>query len=204
MDRKSHWENVYANRSPDELGWFQIEPTLSLELITKEELSTDATIIDVGGGASSLSLNLFDAGYKNLTVLDISAIALNHAKEAFGEFSDKVEWIESDITEFNPPHSYDVWHDRAAFHFLLDAEDRATYVDVLNSALNVGGYLVLAAFAIGGPEKCSGQKIMQHDITTLAHELGDGYRLLEQRAEQHNTPDGNEQEFNYFRFIRER
>jgi len=203
VDRISHWENVYANRSPDELGWFQIEPTLSLELITKEELSTDASIIDVGGGASTLSLKLFDAGYKNLTILDISAISLNHSKEVFGESADKVTWIESDITEFNPTHSYDVWHDRAVFHFLLDADDRAHYVDVLNNTLNVGGYLVLAAFAVGGPEKCSGQEIIQYDITTLAHELGSGYRLLEQRSEQHNTPDGNEQQFNYFRFIRE-
>ncbi len=175
-----------------------------MDLITKEDLSTEAAIIDVGGGASSLVFKLFDTGYKNLSLLDISAIALAHAKEAFGEFRDKIEWIESDITEFNPPHSYDVWHDRAVFHFLVNAEDRAKYVDVLNGALNVGGYLVLAAFAPGGPEKCSGQEIMQHDLATMAHELGDGYRLLEQRSELHNTPGGKDQQFNYFRFIRER
>ena len=204
MDRKKHWENMYASRSPDEVSWFQLEPTLSLELITKDELSTEAAIIDVGGGASSLSERLFDAGNKNLTVLDISAIALNHAKEAFGELADKVEWIENDITEFSPPHSYDVWHDRAVFHFLTEAEDRTQYMETLNNALNVGGYLVLAAFAPGGPEKCSGVEIMQYDLDSLTQELGDGYRLLEQRSELHNTPSDKEQQFNYFRFIREK
>ncbi len=203
MDKKSHWENLYSNKAPDEVSWFQHEPTFSLELITKEELSTEAAIIDVGGGASKLTPRLFDKGYKNLSVLDISATALDHAKEAFGEIANKMEWIESDITEFNPPHSYDVWHDRAVFHFLTKAEDRTKYIEILNSALNVGGYLVLAAFAIGGPEKCSGLEIVQYDLDTLAQELGDDYRLLEQRTELHNTPSGKEQQFNYFRFIRE-
>lgn len=203
MDRKSHWENVYANRSPEEVGWFQTEPALSLELITKEELSTEAAIIDVGGGASTLSQHLFDAGYTNLTILDISAIALNHAQENFGESSSKVQWIESDITDFNPPRSYDVWHDRAVFHFLTEAEDRAKYVDIVSAGLNVGGILIIAAFAIDGPDKCSGIEIMQHDLDTLIQTFGDGYRLLEQRPEVHTTPDGEEQQFNYFRFIRE-
>jgi len=205
VDRKTHWDNVYATKSADEVSWFQHEPTISLELITKESLSTDAVIIDVGGGNSTLSLKLFDSGYHNLTILDISAIALSNAKVAFGEASTKkVKWIESDITEFVAPHPYDVWHDRAVFHFLTEAEDRAKYIDALNNALKVGGYLVIAAFAIGGPEKCSGLEIMQHDLDTLAQELGDGYRLLEQRSELHNTPAGDEQQFNYFRFIRER
>lgn len=203
MDKKSHWENMYANRSPDAVSWFQLEPTLSLELITKEELSTEATIIDVGGGASSLGLKLFDAGYKNLTILDISAIALSHAKEALGEFADKIEWVEEDITQFAAPHPYDVWHDRAVFHFLTESEDRTKYIEVLNNSLNIGGYLLLAAFAIGGPEKCSGLDIVQYDLDTLTRELGNGYRLLEQRSELHTTPDGKEQHFNYFRFIRE-
>ena len=203
MDKKSHWENMYANRSPDAVSWFQLEPTLSLELITKEELSTEASIIDVGGGASSLGLKLFDAGYKNLTVLDISVIALSHAKEALGEFADKIEWLEEDITQFAAPQPYDVWHDRAVFHFLTENEDRVKYIEVLNNSLNVGGYLLIAAFALGGPEKCSGLKIVQYDLDTLTRELGDGYRLLEQRSELHNTPGGKEQHFNYFRFIRE-
>jgi len=194
---------MYANRSPDAVSWFQLEPTLSLELITKEELSTEATIIDVGGGASSLGLRLFDAGYKNLTILDISAIALSHAKEALGEFADKIEWVEEDITQFAAPHPYDVWHDRAVFHFLTESEDRTKYIEVLNNSLNIGGYLLLAAFAIGGPEKCSGLDIVQYDLDTLTRELGNGYRLLEQRSELHTTPDGKEQHFNYFRFIRE-
>lgn len=203
MDRKSHWENVYANRSPEEVGWFQLEPTLSIELITREELSTDATIIDVGGGASTLGQRLFDTGYTNLSILDISAIALNHAQESFGDSASKVQWIETDVTEFSSSSTYDVWHDRAVFHFLTEAEDRAKYVDVVNNALNVGGYLIIAAFAIDGPEKCSGIEIMQHNLDTLTQTFGDGYRLLEQRPEVHTTPDGEEQEFNYFRFIRE-
>ena len=204
MDRKLHWDNTYASKPPEEVSWFQLEPTISFDLITKESLSTDAAIIDVGGGTSPLSQLLFDAGYKKLTVLDISAIALTHAQDSFGELANKVEWIESDITEFNPPHSYCVWHDRAVFHFLTEAEDRAKYIEILNNSLTVGGYLVLAAFAIGGPDKCSGLDIMQYDLETLSQELGDSYRLLEQRSELHITPDGGEQQFNYFRFIRER
>ncbi|MCW8888522.1 MAG: class I SAM-dependent methyltransferase [Gammaproteobacteria bacterium] len=204
MDRKSHWDNTYASKPIEEVSWFQQEPTISFELITKENLSTEATIIDVGGGASHLSQLLFDAGYQKLTVLDISAIALNHAQDSFGELSSKIEWIESDITEFSPPHPYCVWHDRAVFHFLTEAEDRARYVEILNNSLTVGGYLIIAAFAIGGPDKCSGLDIMQHDLETLNQQLGEDYRLLEQRSELHTTPDGSEQQFNYFRFIRER
>lgn len=204
MDRKSHWDNMYSIKPPEEVSWFQIEPAISLELITKESLSTEAAIIDIGGGTSSLSLRLFDAGYTSLTVLDISAVALHYSQARFGEQASKVDWIESDIIDFNPPQFYDVWHDRAVFHFLTEAEDRAKYVDILNHGLNIGGYLVLAAFAIGGPEKCSGLDIMQHSFDTLSLVLGDGYRLLEQRSELHITPGGTEQQFNYFRFIRER
>ncbi len=203
MDRKSHWENIYASSSPDETSWFQVEPALSLELITKEKLATAAAIIDVGGGAATLGQRLFDSGYTNLTILDISAIALKQAQEKFGESAAKVQWVEAHVTECNPPHHYDVWHDRAVFHFLTEAEDRAKYIDIINNALNVGGYLIIAAFAIGGPEKCSGLEIMQYDFDTLTQTLGGGYRLLDQRPEIHTTPDGKEQQFIYFRFIRE-
>lgn len=214
IDRKTHWENVYAKSSYLRVSWYQEEPALSLQLIRSTQISLDAPIIDVGGGASLLVDRLCDAGYSNLAVLDVSAQALAHAKDRLGykvrtgtvregslgcKVSD-VEWFEADVTQFNPPHRFSLWHDRAVFHFLTVQADRDQYLGVLNQALEPGGHLIIMAFAIGGPEKCSGLDIVQYDADKLSAELGPGFELVETGYEIHQTPAGKQQKFAYFRF----
>lgn len=201
-DRKAHWEAIYRDKSPLEVSWYQQEPALSLELIRRSGVGLDAPIIDVGGGASVLVDRLQAAGYTKLSVLDLSAQALTCARRRLGSAAEHIDWIEADITDFQPPRQYALWHDRAVFHFLTDAADRARYVEVLQRALSPGGHLIIAAFAIGGPEKCSGLDIVQYDADKLLAALGPGFELVETRAEAHITPAGGEQQFNYFRFIK--
>lgn len=201
-DRKAHWENIYKDKSALEVSWYQSEPLLSLRLIHNAQLASDAAIIDVGGGASVLIDHLCDEGCSNVAVLDISANALACAKERLGDKAKNVEWFDEDVTSFNPPHPFSLWHDRAVFHFLTDSSDRHSYVEVLNRALISGGHLIIAAFAIGGPEKCSGLDIVQYDAEKLKAELGDGFELLEELTELHLTPSNAEQQFSYFHFVR--
>lgn len=203
MDRKSHWENIYRNKSPLEVSWFQKEPALSLQLIRNSGFSTEAAIIDIGGGASLLVDRLSEQGFRHLAVLDISGVAINQAKQRLGPTAEQIEWFETDVTTFVPPHLYDIWHDRAVFHFLTDATDRKLYVETLKRALNPAGNLILAAFAIGGPTKCSGLDVVQYDHEKLERELGDGFSLAEQVSETHITPANKEQRFAYFRFIKQ-
>jgi 2-polyprenyl-3-methyl-5-hydroxy-6-metoxy-1,4-benzoquinol methylase len=202
MNRKTHWEDIYHGKSPLEVSWFQKEPVLSLQLIHNTGLSTEATIIDIGGGASVLVDHLVEQGFRHLTVLDISGTALNHTKQRLGPAAEQIEWFESDVTSFQAPHQYDIWHDRAVFHFLTDASDRKQYVKTLKQSLKPGGNLILAAFAIGGPTKCSGLDIVQYDAEKLIAELGSGFTLVEETSETHITPSKQEQQFAYFRFIR--
>ena len=201
MNRKTHWESIYLDKSPLEVSWFQKEPRLSLQLITNTGLSTEAAIIDIGGGASVLIDHLFERGFRHLAVLDISGAALSHAKQRLGSSSEEIEWFETDVTAFDSPHPFDIWHDRAVFHFLTEATDRKRYVDTLKRTLKSGGHLILAAFAIGGPTRCSGLDIVQYDADKLAQELGDDFTLVEQLSEIHVTPSNQEQLFAYFRFI---
>ncbi|MGW8228376.1 MAG: class I SAM-dependent methyltransferase, partial [Gammaproteobacteria bacterium] len=144
MNRKTHWEDIYRDKSPLEVSWFQREPALSLQLITNTGFSTDAAIIDIGGGASILVDRLLERGYLHLAVLDISGTALNHSKQRLGSTAAQVEWLESDITTFAPSHPFDIWHDRAVFHFLTEAADRKRYVETLQQTLRPGGNLILA------------------------------------------------------------
>jgi trans-aconitate methyltransferase len=202
MNRKTHWEDIYRDKSPLEVSWFQREPALSLQLITNTGFSTDASIIDIGGGASILVDRLLERGYQHLAVLDISGIALSHSKQRLGSAAAQVEWLESDITTFAPSHPFDIWHDRAVFHFLTEAGDRKCYVETLQQTLRPGGNLILAAFAVGGPTHCSGLDIVQYDAEKLAAELGDGFTLAEQLSETHITPAKVPQQFAYFRFIK--
>jgi len=200
-DRKTHWENVYNNNSPLEVSWYQKEPILSLQLIQNSRIVLDAPLIDVGGGASVLVDYLCEAGYTNIDVLDIATTALTHAKERLAEKACGVEWHNTDVVNFVPPHEYSLWHDRAVFHFLTEKADREKYVGVLKHALQPGGHLIIMAFAIGGPLKCSGLEIVQYDADKLMAELGDGFELVEQGHETHETPAGNKQKFAYFNFI---
>jgi len=202
FDRKAHWQNVYQEKSALDVSWYQKKPALSLELIHSTQIANDEPIIDVGGGASVLVDHLCKEGFTNLAVLDISENALVSAKKRLGYSANGVEWFEADITQFNAPHQFSLWHDRAVFHFLTEQSDRKSYVKALKYALRSGGHLIIAAFAIGGPEKCSGLEIVQYDSEKLIAELGEGFELVEERNEVHTTPANIEQKFTYFYFIR--
>ena len=202
FDRKAHWQNVYQDKSSLDVSWYQKEPSLSLELIHSTQVARDEAIIDVGGGASVLVDCLCKEGYTSLAVLDISENALASSKKRLGDFAKNIEWFEADITQFDAPHKFSLWHDRAVFHFLTDQSDRKSYVKTVKRALRPGGHLIIAAFSIGGPEKCSGLEIVQYDSEKLKAELGDGFELVEERDETHITPANKEQKFMYFRFIK--
>lgn len=202
LDRKAHWQNVYQEKSPLEVSWYQKEPRLSLELIHRTGISDDEPIIDVGGGASVLVDFLCKEGFVNLSVLDISGNALADARNRLGELAKSINWIESDITEFIPFHEFTLWHDRAVFHFLTDESDRRKYVSSLTQVLKPGGHLIIAAFAIGGPDECSGLEIVQYDASRLISELGEEFEFREEINEIHITPANKIQKFTYFRFTR--
>ena len=202
FDKKSHWEDVYQQKSCSDVSWHQEDPSLSLELIRSTHVTSDEPIIDVGGGASVLVDFLYKEGFANLAVLDISAKALSCAKNRLGDIANTIEWYESDITQFEAPHQFSVWHDRAVFHFLTDESDRKRYIKSLTHALRLGGHLIIAAFAIGGPEKCSGLDIVQYDEEKIVAELGEGFELTEVRNEVHITPANKEQKFMYFHFVK--
>lgn len=197
-ERTRHWERIYRERRPEELSWYQAEPRLSLELIRGAGLAKDAPVLDVGGGASTLVDALLREGYRDLTVLDLAAAALRHAQHRLRERAGEVEWLAADVTRFEPPRRYALWHDRAVFHFLTEADDRARYVAALERSLLPAGRLVLAAFDVGGPERCSGLPVRHYDAARLLAELGPGFRFLEERAETHTTPTGARQAFCYF------
>ncbi|HXV40764.1 MAG TPA: class I SAM-dependent methyltransferase [Steroidobacteraceae bacterium] len=182
------------------MSWYQPEPTVSLELIEAAGIAKDAGIIDVGGGASLLVDRLLDRGYTGLAVLDIAGGAMQASRERLGARAASVEWHEADVTSFEPPRRYGLWHDRAVFHFLTDARDRRAYVATLRKALKPGGSVMIAAFAPDGPPKCSGLDVMRHDQASIGAELGAGFLLAEARRETHRTPWQAEQEFIYCRF----
>ena len=197
---KEHWEKVYQTKQPTEVSWFQTDPAVSLELIALTGINHTQRIIDVGGGASVLVDKLLDAGFEGLTVLDISSAALDYAKERLGERSANVQWIESDVTEFEFVRKYDLWHDRAVFHFLTDPEDRKKYKKVLNESLNPGGHVIIAAFALEGPPKCSGLDVERYSPEKIKNELGESFEFRKSVNEVHRTPWNAEQKFTYCYF----
>ena len=199
--RKAHWENVYHNNSPLKVSWYQKEPVLSLQLIHNAGIALDAPIMDVGGGASLLVDYLCEEGYTNIEVLDIAATALAHAKERLKDKACGVEWHNTDVVNFVPPRNYSLWHDRAVFHFLTEKTDREKYISVVKQALQPGGHLIIMAFAIDGPVRCSGLEIVQYDAEKLMAELGEGFKLVEEGHETHQTPAGSIQKFAYFHFV---
>ena len=201
-DKKSHWEKVYQNKSPLEVSWYQKEPTLSLQLIERSNIALDAPMIDIGGGASVLVDRLIDKGYSHLSVLDLSITALKYTQQRLGQKAHSVEWIESDITQFEPPHPFFLWHDRAVFHFLTDPADQQCYVKILKQAHPVGSHLIIAAFAIGGPTRCSDLEIVQYSAEKMAKVLDGGFELIGEASENHQTPANKAQQFNYFHWVR--
>ena len=202
IDKKSHWQNIYQQRSATTVSWYQQAPTLSMDLIRRACIHPDDAIVDVGGGASVLADYLLNAGFNNLTVLDISGNALSSAQKRLGAAANRITWIETDITIWRPPHAFCLWHDRAVFHFLTRELERKNYIKVLKQALSPGGHLIMAAFAIGGPRQCSGLDIVQYNSDKLSAELGGDFNLMEEINETHTTPDSKTQKFTYFRFSR--
>ena len=198
---KSHWENIYTEKLPQDVSWYQQEPIISLEIIQRFG-DKNARIIDVGGGESVLVDRLLKEGYSNLAVLDISGKAIEYVKKRLSDQASKIEWFEKNITEFVPLHAYDIWHDRAVFHFLTDMKSRHLYVNVLKNAVKSGSHIIIATFAKDGPKKCSGLDIVQYDNPSIQHELGDEFILLDSQFESHITPAGKEQRFIYFIFQR--
>jgi len=198
FDKKSHWENIYESKMPADVSWYQTEPAVSLELIVSSGIGNKSKIIDVGGGASVLVDKLLNRGFEDLTVLDISSKAMDYAKKRLCNRANSVKWIEADVTEFEFSGKYDLWHDRAVFHFLADEDDRKKYVRNLERVLNPGGYVIIATFAIGGPVKCSGLDIVQYNSEKIYNEFNDSFKLFDTVSEGHITPWGQEQKFTYF------
>jgi ubiquinone/menaquinone biosynthesis C-methylase UbiE len=202
MDAQAHWDTVYQTKAAEDVSWFQTQPTLSLQLIEASGTSKDEGIIDVGGGASVLVDSLFDAGFNQLAVLDISAAALAHAKQRLGQRAGAVEWCVADVTTFSPSRQFGLWHDRAVFHFLIDKADRQKYVEVLKRTLTPTGHAIIATFAVDGPLKCSGLEVARYDALSICAELGAVFQLLQQVDETHTTPWATEQRFSYFLFAK--
>ena len=202
VDRKDHWEQIYSDKKSTEVSWYQQHPERSLDLIKATGVDVSASIIDIGGGASTLVDFLLDAGYQNLSVLDISHAAIEQAKSRLGNRANKIEWLEYDITKFLPDEPFDVWHDRAVFHFLTDKLDCSSYIHAMSRALKPGGHVIIATFGLNGPEKCSGLDLKRYSPETMLAVLGDSFQLVETSTEEHKTPGGSSQSFVYCRFIR--
>ena len=198
MTSKAHWEEVYATKSPTAVSWFQPHAALSLQLIEQTGVPKDAGIIDVGGGASTLVDDLLDAGYSNLTVLDLSDAALAASRARLGSRADAVHWLVGDITQITlPEQAYAVWHDRAVFHFLTTEPQREAYVAAVMRAVKPGGHVIVATFAEDGPEKCSGLPVARYSAQGLHAQFGNPFTLLRQQREEHHTPSGTVQQFIY-------
>jgi ubiquinone/menaquinone biosynthesis C-methylase UbiE len=198
MDTKAHWEHVYRTRNLEEVSWHQRTPGLSLDLIRRAAPDLRARIIDVGGGTSSLVDHLLRDGYSQITVLDVSEAALRHAQHRLGAAAQAVTWIEADVRAADLPEAaFDVWHDRAVFHFLTEEPDRQLYVAQTRRAVRPGGHLIVATFADDGPTRCSGLPVARYSAEELSREFGDAFQLVENVRERHVTPSGVQQPFIY-------
>ena len=199
----AHWEEVYSTQGGTEVSWYQEEPTLSLELIREASKGADTRVIDVGGGDSVLVDRLLSLGYVTPSVLDISAAALERAQARLGSDAARVNWLVGDITKVESLGCFDVWHDRAVFHFLTSQEERQAYVTLAEQSIPVGGHLIMATFAPNGPERCSGLPVCRYDEHSLARTVGPGFTLVRHQEEIHTTPWGATQAFTYALFRRE-
>jgi ubiquinone/menaquinone biosynthesis C-methylase UbiE len=198
MDNKQHWEQVYTAKSSDNVSWFQEHADQSLALIHDTGLGKDTAIIDVGGGASRLVDDLSAEGYIDLTVLDLSSTALEVAKQRLRNHTNSINWMVGDITKVElPENRFDIWHDRAVFHFLTTPADRQAYVERVMRSVRPNGHVIIATFAENGPEKCSGLPVMRYKPESLHAEFGDEFTLLKHEKEAHHTPFGTVQQFIY-------
>jgi SAM-dependent methyltransferase len=198
MDEQTHWDKIYSEKAPDAVSWYRPHLEKSLELIKQVVPDRSASIIDVGGGESTLVDDLLAAGYDNITVLDISETAINFNRNRLGPISDRVHWLVADITKVElEPSVYDLWHDRAVFHFLTAPSDRAAYVHQVAQAVRRGGHVIVSTFGVEGPKKCSGLDVVRYDPDSLHREFGVHFRLLGSSTELHHTPFGTVQQFLY-------
>lgn len=198
VEAKNHWDTVYRTKAPDAVSWYRAHLERSLALIRRAAPDPSAAIIDIGAGESTLVDDLLAGGYRDITVLDISPAAIEVAKQRLGARAQDVTWLAADITETSlPAERYDVWHDRAVFHFLTGAEQREAYVRQVRRAMKPGGHVIVATFGPEGPEKCSGLDVVRYDADTLHGEFGPRFRLVEHATELHQTPFGTTQQFLY-------
>lgn len=201
-NRKEHWEAIYQNKRLQEVSWYQAIPESSLNFFKDHAISKEAPILDIGGGDSLLVDHLLEMGFKNITVLDISESAIQRAKNRLGEKAQQVEWIISDIVDFQPSQSYEVWHDRAAFHFLTLVEETNTYLKLVKNWIRPKGYLFISTFSVLGPKKCSGLEIKQYSENTLTQKFNEGFKIIDCFTHLHQTPFNTQQEFLYCSFQR--
>jgi SAM-dependent methyltransferase len=192
-----HWDRVYGSKRETEMSWYQSTPGLSLALVREFASGTGASVIDIGGGASSLTRELLRAGYRDLTVLDISAAALDRAKANIGADAARIGWIAADIAVWKPARQWQVWHDRAVFHFLTAPAAQDAYIAALKAALPAGAIAIISGFAPDGPEKCSGLPVVRYDAAALSARIGGDFELLKEMREAHETPGGAVQNFYY-------
>ena len=198
FNRKDHWETIYQNKHPNEVSWTQNVPETSLHLIHELDLPSSANIIDIGGGESTLVDFLLDEGFENITVLDISSNAIERAKKRLGTKANKVKWIVSDILEFQPTEKYDLWHDRATFHFLIEEKDIRKYVDLVYNHTNKN--LLISTFSTEGPLKCSGLEITQYNEDTMEKTFVSEFKKISCIAVDHTTPFNTQQNFIFCSF----
>jgi hypothetical protein len=201
LNKREHWDGAYEAKQ-DNVSWFQPGPSRSLEMIRASAPMRGVPIIDIGAGASRLADNLIIAGYSDLTLLDISEVALSRTKQRLGAVPNKVSWINADITDWTPSRTWEIWHDRAVFHFLTDTHDQQKYVEALKSGTKSGSTIILSTFALTGPERCSGLPVERYSPETLAARLGPDFVLTAKGAEQHVTPFDTIQNFIYAGFRR--
>jgi len=202
MDRKTHWDTVYSTKAAHEVGWFQPRPETSLQLIARAGVERGEPLIDVGGGASLLVDRLLEAGYTDVSVLDISAAAVDVAYRRLGGWGNRVHWLVEDAAKFEPLRQYALWHDRAVFHFLTDPAERAAYVKAARDGVRPGGGLIVATFGPRGPEQCSGLPVVRYAPSELDSQFSAGFERVETVEEIHTTPGGAAQQFVYCRFVR--
>ena len=198
MDVKSHWEKIYTTKTPEAVSWYRAHLETSLALVERAAESRSAAIIGIGGGESTLVDDLLLRGYRNVTLLDVSQTAIEVTKKRLGPAAEEVGWLVGDVTEIElAPRAYDLWHDRAVFHFLTAPERRIAYVRQVARAVKPGGHVVVSTFGPEGPAKCSGLDVMRYDAESLHDEFGGQFRLVESSKELHETPFGTTQQFLY-------
>ncbi len=202
FDRQAHWQHVYTSKDEQAVSWFEAVPSVSLDFIHATGVGPGAAIIDIGGGAARLVDALLDEGFRDLAVLDLSAEALEKTKARLGARIASVQWVAADVTTWQPDRHYDVWHDRAALHFLTDAQAQTAYAERVTDAVKPGGHVIIATFAPDGPERCSGLPVVRHDAASLAALFGPAFELIENRPHEHHTPGGAVQRFQFSRFRR--